>query len=125
MIVLFLSIGLFSVSSTFRFISDVHIGVGFSFHDDISLIFLGVKSLVAANFIEWEWDFIKHGDEPGRFMAVAMNALMGEYKTIIRVDDEDDFEEITSFDFASYSFDVWKTRFCLEKPCAVDDSVGS
>jgi hypothetical protein len=124
-ILLFLTVGLFPVSSTFRFISDVHIGVCFSFHDNISLISLRVKSFIAADIIEWKRDFIKDRNEPGGFMAVAMKTLMGEYEAIVWIDDEDDFEEITSFDFASYPFNVGKTRFCLEKPCAVDDGVGS
>jgi len=104
--VLFLPVGLFSISSTFRFISDVHIGVCFSFYDNISLIFLRVKSFVAADLIERKGDFIKQGNEPGGFMAVAMNTLMGEYESIIRIDDENDFEEITSVDVASYPFDI-------------------
>jgi hypothetical protein len=58
-------------------------------------------------------------------MAVAMNALMGEYKPIIRIDDQDDFEEISSFDFSPYSFDEGKTCLGLHQTGAVNHGIGS
>jgi hypothetical protein len=54
-----------------------------------------------------------------------MYTFVGEDETVVRVNDKDNFEEIPSFDFSSYSFDVGKTCFCLEKTCTVDHGIGS
>jgi hypothetical protein len=39
-------------------------------------------------------------------MAVPMHALVGEDEAVIRVDDHDDFEKISSFDLSSNSFNL-------------------
>jgi hypothetical protein len=58
-------------------------------------------------------------------MAVPMDALVGENETVVRIDDNDDFEKISSFDLSSYFVDVGKTCLGLHQSCAVYYSIGS
>jgi hypothetical protein len=58
-------------------------------------------------------------------MAIPLDAFVGEDESIGRIDDNDDLEKITSFDFSSYSFDVGKTCLGLHEPGAVDYGTGS
>jgi hypothetical protein len=58
-------------------------------------------------------------------MAVPMDALVGQNETVVRIDDHDDFEKISSFDVSFYFVDVGKTCLCLHQSGAVDYRIGS
>jgi hypothetical protein len=54
-----------------------------------------------------------------------MYALVGENEAVVWIDDNDDFEKISSFDLSSYSFDVGKTCLGLHQVGGVDHGISS
>ena len=58
-------------------------------------------------------------------MVIPLDAFVGEDKSIVRIDDNDNFEKITSFDFSPYSFDVGKARLGLHESGAINNGTGS
>ena len=58
-------------------------------------------------------------------MAIAMNTFVGQYEAVIWIDDDDYFEEITSFDLPACPVDVGETCFGLHYASAVDHGISS
>ena len=123
-LLLFSTIDLLSISSSFWHTTYIDEGEGFPLLLHISLIFLRVEAFVATDVIEGDGDLFKHWDEPGGFMAIPMNTPCGKDESVDGINDEEDFEVVTFSDSSFNSFNVGEARCGLHHTSAVNHGTG-
>ena len=115
---------LFAVASSFGDAADVDEGAGVALLH-IALVFLRVESLVAASVINGDGDVFKEWDEPGGFMAVAMDSPCIKNEAVTGINDDDGFKVVSFLESPSNAFDIREACGRLHHAGAIDDSTRS